>query len=293
MKTLRLGLVADIHAGVTRSNIKSSDALPLLETAVEEANVRGLDLFVTLGDNVNATSRDEDKRHLREVSAVLARLKAPAVPLFGNNDLKFLSRDEVATALRCAAGSEVREIGGWKLIFWRPACDISLNDGLALDDVDLVWLQDALNAAAYPAVVFLHVPIDGHSMIGNYYFERQMAIASYRNAGAARELIGASGKVVAVFSGHVHWNAGSTIGGIHHRTLASLADTFRTSGEASGAWAILELGSERLTLEVFGREPMTWSAPPRPPREQWLRPLAPDGFRRRMDILWARGCVSS
>ncbi|MCA6112975.1 hypothetical protein [Bradyrhizobium cenepequi] len=57
MKTLRLGLVADIHAGVTRSNVKSSGALALLETTVEAANARGLDLFVTLGDNVKKQGR--------------------------------------------------------------------------------------------------------------------------------------------------------------------------------------------------------------------------------------------
>ena len=180
----------------------------------------------------------------------------------------------------------MRDVGGWSLIFWRPACILSLEKGFVLDDADLVWLRAALDAAAYPSVVFLHVPIDDHSMTGNYYFENLPHLSTYSNASQARRMIEASGKVVLAMSGHVHWNAGSTIGGIHYRTLAALADTFHASGEASLAWGVLDLGGDRLSLEVFGREPCSWAAAPRASADRWYAPLQPAAFERRMRVLW-------
>ncbi|MCC8944230.1 metallophosphoesterase [Bradyrhizobium sp. Arg62] len=272
MTKLRIGVVADIHAGATHPNIKCREAIGLLEQVVEEANARSVDLFVTLGDNVTQTSPEQDFHHLLRVKEVLTRVRAPVVPLFGNNDLKFLSAEKAAEALGCNATSELRRVNGWTLLFWRPSCSVSLEHGIHLEENDLAWLRSALETAAYPTVVFLHAPIDGHSMVGNYYFEKRPDLSGYSNAAAARSAIEDSGKVVLVLTGHVHWNAGSTIDGIHYRTLASLSDTFRQSGEASGAWGLLDLDPALILLEVFGAEPMKWSAPPRSKDTRWYQP---------------------
>lgn len=286
MEKLRIGLVADIHAGTTRSNIRSDLALPLLDSVAAEANAVGIDLFVTLGDNVNATNPSEDRANLAAVKASLDHLVAPVVPLFGNNEYKFLGRSGAAAALGCSPDSEMRTLGGWSLLFWRPACELSLERGLWLADEDIAWLEAALDAAAYPAVLFLHAPIDGHSMVGNYYFEQRPDLGGYVNAGRARTAIEASGKIVLVLSGHVHWHATSLIGGVHYRTLPSLTDTFEVSGEPTGAWALLELDRAELALSVFGRQPLRWAAPPRLPDGCWRKPMEGSAFETRMQSLW-------
>ena len=292
METVRLALVTDIHAGVERSNVRSGQAIALLDRVVQEASAREVDLLVTLGDTVNATSPEHDRHWLAQVGQSLGRCAAPAVPLFGNNEYKFLDAEEVAEALGCVASSEVRRLGGWTLVFWRPSCSLSLETGPRLTASDLAWLETALAAAAYPAVLFLHAPIDAHSMVGNLYFENRPDLARYGNAAEARRLLEASGKVVLVLAGHVHWNAGSTIDGIHHRTLASLTDTFQAAEAAppSGTWALLELaGDGRLSLEVFGREPMSWSAPAIAEGAHWRSPLPREAFGARMQALWNGG----
>ena len=288
MQTLSIGLVTDIHAGQERSNIKSSEAIRLLSHVVQQANAKAVDLFVTLGDNVNATDADHDQYWLGEVKRCLASLEAPAVPLFGNNEFKFLTADQAAAALGCAAQSEVRVMKGWTLVFWRPSCTLSLQNGLRLASEDLAWLQAALASASYPAVVFLHAPIDGHSMVGNYYFQNRPDLACYVNGDAARHVLELSGKVVLVLCGHVHWNAGSTIDGIHYRTLASLTDTFIAAGDGpSETWAALELGDDgKLALEVLGREAAYWSAPMKRESAHWRQPLSRDAFNTRMQALW-------
>jgi Icc protein len=286
MKTFRLGLVADIHAGRTRSNIRSAEALALLDGIVREANERAVDAFITLGDNVNATSASEDRHYLASVGACLAGLRMPVLPIFGNNEFKFLGRDQAAQALRCNAVSEMLALCGYTLIVWRADCTMSLDRGVTLTSEDLAWLERTLQAASYPAILFLHVPIDDHSLIGNHYFEHRPELARYSNAAHARSIVEASGKVVLVVAGHVHWSAGSTIDGIHYRTLPSLTDTFRLDAEPSAAWAILDLRDEHASLEVFGREPMTWSAPLKVEGTRWRRPLSSQEFDDRMRGLW-------
>ncbi|UCI31748.1 metallophosphoesterase family protein [Mesorhizobium sp. B4-1-4] len=292
MPGLRIALVADIHAGETRSNIESAKAFPLLTDVVQQANNAGVDLFVTLGDNVNATNREEDFRHLCAVREILDRVRAPVVPLFGNNELKFLGAERAAEALGCKATSEVLSLREWTLIFWRPTCELSLSNGLLLSDEDFSWLRDAVKEATYPSVLFLHAPIDGNAMVGNYYFSERPDLASYRNAAEARSIIEGSGKVVLVLGGHVHWHSTSTIDGIHHKTIPSLTDTFKADDSASEAWAILELSRERISLDVFGREPMSWAAAPRLAGTRWYRPLTKTEFEARMGGLWSQGPTS-
>jgi hypothetical protein len=288
MPALRIALVADIHAGETRSNIQSERALDLLDAVIREADARSVDLVVSLGDNINATSVAEDRRYLRDVAQAFSRSAAPVVSLFGNNELKFIGRNEAANILGCMPGSEIRNLNGWTLIFWRPDCDLSLTNGLVLADADLAWLDEALETAGFPAVLFVHAPIDDHSMVGNYYFENHRELGCYTNGRAARALIERSGKVVLVLSGHVHWQASATIGAIHYRTLPSLTDTFDRSGAASEAWGILALDDRTIALDVFGREPMSWSAPLRARETRWREPMSRSDFDRRMKTLWSK-----
>src|SRR5258708_11047044 len=99
MQKLRIGAVTDIHAGRTRSNIQSDDALDLLSEVVSRANEMSLDLFVTLGDNINATSVEEDRHYLAEVRDILSGVKSPTVPMFGNNDLRYVAPSDVGEIL--------------------------------------------------------------------------------------------------------------------------------------------------------------------------------------------------
>lgn len=292
MGSVRIAVVTDIHAGVERSNIRSGQAIELLERVVEEASRHQVDLLVTLGDNVNATDPAHDAAWLRTVRRVLDRCEAAVVPLLGNNEYKFLDRHEAADALSCEPGSEVREVNGWSLIFWRPSCCLPLDGGLRLSEADLSSLADCLAEARYPAVLFMHAPIDSHSMVGNLYFENRPELACYVNAAQARALIGRHGNVVLALSGHVHWNAGATIDGVHYRSIASLADTFIGAEDAppSASWALLDLAENGwLSVNVRGREPMSWGAFAKQQGARWRDPLPGAAFDARMVALWNGG----
>ena len=56
------------------------------------------------------------------------------------------------------------------------------------------------------------------------------------------------------------------------------------------AGALPELaGDGRLSLEVFGSEPMSWSAPAKAEGAHWRRPLPGEAFDARMQALWNGG----
>jgi Icc protein len=169
---------------------------------------------------------------------------------------------------------------------------VSLEEGLDLPESDIAWLRAALATATYPTVIFLHAPIDGQSMIGNYYFEGRPDLSGYSNGATARSVIEASAKVVLVLAGHVHWNSGTTIDGVHYRTLACLTDTFQAGVDASRTWAVLDLDASSISLDVRGAEPMRWSAPPRPDHAHWKKPMASEAFDKRMRTLWSGGQVA-
>jgi 3',5'-cyclic-AMP phosphodiesterase len=67
----------------------------------------------------------------------------------------------------------------------------------------------------------------------------------------------ASGKVVAVFNGHAHWNHLDVIAGIPYVTLQSLTENLDDDapGRPANAWAVCDLDARRLVIRVHGEEP--------------------------------------
>ncbi len=58
-------------------------------------------------------------------------------------------------------------------------------------------------------MVFSHVPVSGHSMIGNRYFELNPDLATYPNHNEIRRRAEKAGAPVLWVSGHVHWSMNS------------------------------------------------------------------------------------
>ena len=69
-----------------------------------------------------------------------------------------------------------------------------------------------------------------------------------------RDILAASGKVCAVFNGHVHRNNLSTIDGIHYITVQSLVEKVGEPDLASRAFAIAEIDGGRLLFAVHGED---------------------------------------
>ena len=272
-KPLRIAVITDIHYGPDRYSKKGDEALMLLESFIGQVNSMEVGLVVDLGDRISNTDLVNDRKHLAEVASAFKSLTRECHHLIGNHDVIHLTIEDHEKIFGMSLQHHSLDREGWHLAFWNTSCVLYEGEGFRLDQDDLDWLAADLAATDLPSVVFSHMPVDTGSMVGNYYFERRFAHGEqHRNASLARDLIEDSEKVIAVVSGHVHWNQLHFMDGIPHFTLQSLSETFTTHPHAAGSWALLTLG-DTVELEVFGRDPVMYRMPVKNASHHWLPPM--------------------
>lgn len=280
--TLRLAIVADIHHGRPSTAKRGDRALPLMEEFARYVRDAGVSHVLDLGDRISDEDRDTDLRLEAEVAEAFRAVPAPVWHINGNHDRDHLSVADNERILGQSMGHEVHDLGGWRIVLWRADSRIRRgpdHQGFVLTEPDLVWLARTMQAADRPCLVVSHVPVSGHSQIGNYYFQNNPAASVYPMADRARAALAQARVPVVCLSGHVHWNTVTTIDGITHLTQQSLTESFTTGGEAAGAMGVIELG-ETLRWEVAGDDPFSHGF--RPMARRWTPPL-PD-FRAHPEL---------
>ncbi|MGM0583805.1 MAG: metallophosphoesterase family protein [Pseudomonadota bacterium] len=272
---IRIAIVTDIHHGAASHTKRGDTALRLLADFVARANAEGPDIVLELGDRISDVDPETDPGLEREVASVLAGLTAPLHSLCGNHDRDHLSVAQNAEILGQTLESEVLDLGDWQLALWRADAKIHRDPprpGFDLPEADLLWLSQMAQAARKPTLVASHVPLSGHSQIGNYYFQRNPQLSTYPQHERALAVLSQAHVPVACVAGHVHWNTVTTVDGIPHLTQQSLTESFTTAGEPAGAWGMIELG-EQLHWKVRGDDP--FEARLTPTVQRWSPPLAP------------------
>ena len=265
---LTIALIADIHHGVDQGTKLGSAAMALMRPFVDWANATRPDLVVELGDRINDRDRDADRQWTRDVAHAFAAVQRPCVHILGNHDANQLSSTESEDLMQTTFASHSRDVNGYHLVFWNSAVEV-MEGRFHLAPDDLAWLEADLAATELPTLIFSHLPLDNGSMIGNFYFDELSPHGAHYAEGAnARELIERSSKVIACIAGHTHWNARSTIDGVHYITIHSLTESFTTYPHPTGAYGVLSI-DESLTVEVFGRDPALHRLPIKPLGHHW------------------------
>jgi 3',5'-cyclic-AMP phosphodiesterase len=275
-KPLRIALVADIHHGEDHFTKKGSAALPLLANFSKFVADAKPDVVIDLGDRISDSDRATDLVLEREVADVFAEISVPRFHLCGNHDRDHLSVADNEEILGQKLGHRTVDLGGWRLVLWAADTLIRRPGGFVLKEADLLWLAQTVQAADRALAIMSHVPISGHSQVGNYYFERNPLSATYPGAERARAVLRTARVPVVWASGHVHWNTLTTVDGIPHFTLQSLTETFTTFPDPAGAWALLEL-DETIGWTVFGRETFFTRIDAAATTQRWVTPLQPFG----------------
>jgi len=125
--------------------------------------------------------------------------------------------------------------------------------------------------------VFSHVPLDGGSLRGNYWFQNNEIYGGPANVEEIQAVFRDAGNVVLSVAGHVHRNQLNTIDGVHHVTVQSLSDSYNTAGAACGAWATIEVGERSITWTTHGLDPISMTLPRKAVGSHWEPPLQPFG----------------
>ncbi|MCP3939686.1 MAG: metallophosphoesterase-domain-containing protein [Actinomycetia bacterium] len=273
-ESLHLALVTDIHNGRKSLTKRGSLAIPLLDRFAEFLASEAPDLVIELGDRVTDTNHESDRAALEQVAETFASLEMPRFHLMGNHDLVNLSLDDNRECLGQDLTSSSLDIKGWHLVLWQADVEMTATHEPALTDDDLAWLEADLAATDLPAIVFSHVPLDGASMTGNFYFQANPQFGGYRNVDEAQRIISEAQNVALCVAGHVHWNNISRIDGVPYISLQSLTESFTTQGDACASWATLELG-RRLRWIGHGEDPIEVTVELGAPHRRWTPPLPP------------------
>ncbi|MFT6458258.1 metallophosphoesterase family protein [Pseudophaeobacter arcticus] len=273
--SVRLAIVADIHHGTPSATKRGDTAMGLMDEFSHYVRDANVDQVLDLGDRISDVDHDTDLRLEAEVAEAFRAVEKPIWHLNGNHDRDHLSVAENEQILGQSLGHETRDIGGWRIALWRADTRILRrpeHSGFVLHEADLLWLSRTVQAADRPLFVVSHVPLSGHSQIGNYYFQNNPGLSTYPMADRARAALAQARVPVVCLSGHVHWNTVTTVDGIPHLTQQSLTESFTTQGSPAGAMGVIDLG-ETVRWDVVGKDP--YRAEITPSVRRWT-PVMPD-----------------
>ena len=278
-ETLKLAIVTDIHHGPNKLTKVGAAALPLLQDF--RAFVEGYQphFIAELGDRISDIDPQTDREQLRKVADKFLDLPSPHRHLIGNHDQVHLSAADNAEILRQDMAHYSVDVAGRHLVFWQMDCQIHRPQGFLPNQADLAWLRQDLAASNLPSIIFTHVPLDGGSLHGNYYFDNNIRSGGLPHAREIQALIRDAGNVILCIAGHVHWNDVNLIDGIPYITVQSLSESFTTEGEAAGAWASIEIDHE-IRWRTHGQDPISLTVPVRGLNARWVQPLP--SFEERM-----------
>jgi hypothetical protein len=97
-------------------------------------------------------------------------------------------------------------------------------------------------------------------LTGNPRFAGRESICLLTNRAEIREIISKSGKVVAVFNGHLHWNHFDMHDGIPYYTIQSLTENEEDKGIVSEAYAVVNISGTTSQVEIKGNYPKTFNS---------------------------------
>jgi Icc protein len=258
---MRLGLISDVHFGPGASfagklRKLSHRARVLTQEFVTLMNREERpELVVNLGDVVEDQDPEHDLQRYREFLAEMGALECEVLHVAGNHDLVNLSPPELTRAWGSDDGLyHSRDRGGYHFVV---LCARQGRTKIELPREQLDWLERDLGATKLPSVVLLHHVLGEMDLHQNPWFEQDPDICLVSGRARVREVLEESGRVVAVFSGHAHWNHVCVIDNIPYVTLQSLTENIDDDapGRPARTATVVELTPERILVRVLGEQP--------------------------------------
>jgi predicted phosphodiesterase len=244
-RTARFGMVTDCHyadaAPVGKRFYRES--LGKLSECVDRMNAERVDFLIELGDFKDQNKPVVEQKtllHLQSIESVFRRFQGPRYHVLGNHDVDSISKQQFLshvqnTGIKSGRNYYSFNVRGLHFIVldanYRP--DGSDYDHGNFDwtnanvpDQELEWLRRDLAACPGRAIVFIHQRLDGTGP------------AFVKNASQVRQILRASGRVLAVFQGHDHEGDYQQIDGILYYTLKAVVEG---SGPDNNSYAIVEV----------------------------------------------------
>jgi 3',5'-cyclic AMP phosphodiesterase CpdA len=259
---LTIGIVTDLHfgpearwEGKLRKLTHQAGELARAFVAMMNDEV-GPDLVVNLGDDIEDESREADIARYGECQAILRGARAPLVNVAGNHDLVHMNREDLSRFWRRTGPLYYAfDAGGWRFVVLHT---IERQDvEVRVPDTQMEWLRAELEAGTAPVVVLMHHSASEQYLEDSRWWPGRSHVALVRERAELRRIFEESGRVKAVFNGHLHWNHLDVIHGIPYVTVQSLIENLDEDapGRAAAAHAVVWLGAGGMRVRVRGNDP--------------------------------------
>jgi len=269
-------LIADAHLGPEKDyegqvRKLSRNSLPFLTSLTAEISTSFKPAFVAqLGDLIeDSDDLKQDKLNFSTAINTFEGLSMPVLHVIGNHDQVHLSIDDLSALIHRDVLYYSLDVGDLHCVVLFASC-LDHTD-IHIDEQQRQWLVQDLEKTQKPTVVFLHHPLDEQNLQGNVWFEKYPSYCFVEERKTIRQILVASGQVVAVFNGHVHHNNLSTIDGIHYITIQSLVEKVGEPDVSSRAFALATIDGDNLSVEVMGRDPARYFLPLIPMRRKQVQ----------------------
>jgi 3',5'-cyclic-AMP phosphodiesterase len=262
---MRFALISDVHLGPLASHQGKLRKLTHLSEELVTAFVRRMrdelnpDLVINLGDVLEDESAEQDRARYTRFVSLLREIGKPVLHVAGNHDTVNLTPAELCQIWGdTPEATYSRDHDGTHFAILRTV--EHRGERVELPEEQLQWLARDLAETNLPSIVLMHHPASEMRLEGNRWFEKRPHLCRVVERRALREIIESSGKVLAVFNGHVHWNHLDVIAGIPYVTLQSLIENLDDDapGRAAAAYAVCDLDDRRLVINVYGAEPVRY-----------------------------------
>jgi 3',5'-cyclic AMP phosphodiesterase CpdA len=257
-----LGIVTDLHFGPPahfggKLRKMTHQAPELARDFVRQMNdqVRP-DLVVNLGDDIEDESREADLALYGECQAILRGATAPVVNVAGNHDTIHLNRDDLNRFWgRSGPLYYSLDHGGWHFVVLHTLEKKDVE--IRIPEAQLEWLRADLEATKAPTIVLMHHSASEQTLDDSRWWPGRAHIALVKERAELRRLFEQSGRVRAVFNGHLHWNHLDVMSGIPYVTVQSLIENLDDDapGRPAAAHAIVHLDERRVVVRVRGNDP--------------------------------------
>lgn len=260
--SLTLGFVTDLHFGPAayhqgKLRKLTHHAADLTRDVVRAMNERIVpDLLVNLGDDIEDENRETDLARYAECQAILRSATAELVNVAGNHDTVHLTRDDLARVWRHDGHLFYAfDRGGFHLVVLHTIERKDLD--VRIPRAQLEWLANDLRRTDLPTVVLMHHSASEQDLDDSFWFKGAAHLALVKERAELRAILARSGKVRAVFNGHLHRNHLDVIEGIPYVTIQSLIENLDEDapGRPAAAHAVATITPSRIVVRVLGADP--------------------------------------
>jgi len=224
---MKILFISDIHYGKD-TNYSGEDYINSFGSQFENFSekIRSLilehDLTINLGDLIYNINQENDLILFKKAISLLGKNK-PIKHVLGNHDFRNLNKAQLIKIIGEIKTYYSFDFGNYHHIVLDSFQNSKIWAG-GIDNKQILWLKEDLDKTNLSALIYSHYPLDNQSLDDNYYFKNKPQRAFCENKEEVRSILESSNKVLAVFSGHLHFYNQETINGILYTTVPSFSE---------------------------------------------------------------------